>query len=117
MNFPLVSIIIPTYNGQTKWIQLAINSVLNQTFCNFELIIINDASTNDIEQCIINFLNTDTRILYYRNTENLGLTATLNKGLSYANGKYIARIDDDDIWCDQDKLSKQIGFMENNPDY
>lgn len=116
MNHPLVSIVLPTYNGRPEWMQLSIKSVLNQTFRNFELIIINDASTNNIEQHILTFLNSDVRIRYYKNIENLGLTATLNKGLSYAKGEYIARIDDDDVWCDQDKLLKQVEFMHNNPD-
>jgi len=76
---PLISIILPTYNGNKKWISESIQSVLDQTYTNFELIIINDASTNDIETTILAFAKKDERIKYYKNDENLQLTKTLNR--------------------------------------
>lgn len=114
---PLVSVILPTYNGRHEWLSESIESVLYQTYKNFELLIINDASTNTIEETILQYQKKDQRILYIKNKENLKLTKTLNKWLELAKWKYIARIDDDDIWCDSDKLQKQVDFMEDNLGY
>ncbi len=113
----LVSIILPTYNWKKEWLEESINSVLNQSYINFELIIINDASTNNIEDIILKFIKKDLRIRYIKNEKNLRLTKTLNKWIDLSKWKYIARIDDDDIWYDKDKLKKQVEFMEKNPDY
>ena len=113
----LVSIICPTYNWKKEWLSEAIDSVISQSYEDWELIIINDASTNDIESTILEYAKKDKRIIYIKNEENLKLTNTLNKGLELAKWKYIARIDDDDIWVDPDKLQKQVDFMEQNPDY
>lgn len=113
----LVSIILPTYNWKSEWLIESINSVLNQTYNNFELIIINDCSTNNIEKIIEEYEKKDPRIVYVKNEKNLKLTRTLNKWISIANGKYIARIDDDDIWNDGRKLERQVDFMESNGDY
>lgn len=117
MNNPLVSIILPTFNWNSIWLTESINSVLNQSYTNFELIIINDASTNNIEKNILEFTKNDNRIVYNKNDVNLKLTKSLNKWIQLAKWEYIARIDDDDIWCDKDKLKKQVEFMENNLDY
>lgn len=114
---PIVSIILPTYNGKEEWLSESIDSVLNQTFKDFELIIINDASTNYIEQTILEYVKKDKRIVYLKNEKNLKLTKTLNKGLEHVRWKYIARIDDDDIRINKDKLEKQFNFMEKNLDY
>ncbi len=99
------------------WIVLAIKSVLNQTYQNFELILIDDSSTNDVLDKIKDLINSDDRILFIRNNENLKLTKTLNKGIGIAKGKYIARIDDDDIWNNEKKLEKQVQFLEKNTSY
>jgi len=117
MNNPLVSIILSTYNWNSKWLTESINSVLNQSYAIFELIIINDASINDIEETILEFQKKNNRIIYIKNEKNLWLTKSLNKWIELAKWKYIARIDDDDIWYDEDKLKKQVNFMEQNPDY
>lgn len=114
---PLVSIILPTYNGRDEWFKESIDSVLNQTFKDFELIIINDASTNNIEKTILQYIKKDDRIVYIKNEKNLKLTKTLNKWISLARGKYIARIDDDDIWSEKNQLHQQIDFMEDHQDY
>jgi len=114
---PLVSIILSTYNWNHDWLSLAIDSVLNQSFVDFELIIINDCSKNDIEKTILKYSEKDYRIVYIKNEQNLRLTKSLNKGIANSKWKYIARIDDDDIWCDKEKLKKQVDFMEQNPDY
>lgn len=117
MNTPLVSIILSTYNWNHNWLSLSIDSVLNQIFVDFELIIINDCSTNDIEKTILKYSEKDNRVIYIKNEKNLRLTKSLNKGIENSKWKYIARIDDDDIWCDNQKLQKQVDFMEQNPDY
>lgn len=113
----IVSIILPIYNSKEERLSEAITSILNQTFKNFELIIINDASTNNIEQTILELTKKDNRIIYVKNENTLKLTKTLNKWLSIANWKYIARIDDDDIRCDPQKLELQVDFMEKHKEY
>lgn len=114
---PLVSIILPVYNWKPEWLSEAIDSVLLQSYTNFELIIINDASTNKIETTILKYLEKDNRLKFYKNESNLRLTRTLNKWIDFSNGVYIARIDQDDIWIDKDKLKKQVKFMETHTEY
>ncbi|KKT30509.1 MAG: hypothetical protein UW27_C0002G0027 [Parcubacteria group bacterium GW2011_GWA1_44_13] len=106
-----ISIILPTHNG-ASYIKQSIESVLKQTHQNFELIIINDGSSDNSEEIIKSFL--DTRIKYIKNDINLGLQKTLNLGINLAEGEYIARIDDDDFWNDEDKLIKQIELFKTN---
>ena len=113
----LVSVILPTYNWKPEWLSESIESVLNQTFKDFELIIINDASNNNIEETILKYRDKDPRIVYLKNEKNLKLVKTLNRGIEHSKWKYIARIDDDDIWINKDKLEKQVNFMEDNEDY
>jgi glycosyltransferase involved in cell wall biosynthesis len=88
-----------------------------QSYHNFEFIIINDASTNNIEDTINEYFKKYDNIIYIKNEKNLGLTKSLNIGIKNSHGEYIARIDDDDYWIIEDKLEKQIDFMENNPEY
>jgi len=111
-----ISIITPSFN-QATFIERTILSVINQSFADFEFLIINDGSTDNSEEIILNYKAKDSRIIYIKNETNIGLQATLNKGLSVAKGDYIARIDSDDIWCDKNKLQKQFDFLEKNPDY
>lgn len=105
-----VSIVLPVYNAQ-ETIAEAIYSILCQTFVDFELILINDGSTDDSESVIGYFK--DPRIQYYTNEKNKGLIYTLNRGISLAKGKYIARMDADDIAMPT-RLEKQIRIMEQN---
>ena len=107
-----VSIILPTYNGAAR-IGRAIDSVIAQTYTDWELIIIDDGSTDGIQASI----PSDARIRYIRNDTNLGIQKSLNRGIDEAKGKYIARIDDDDVWSDMTKLEKQVVFLDANPDY
>lgn len=116
MKTPLISVILSSYNG-TKYIRESIESVLNQSYTNLEFIIINDCSSDNTEDIISEYKKKDSRIIYIKNSSNLKLTASLNKGVEISQGKYIARIDDDDIWSDKDKLKKQVEFMESNTDY
>ncbi|MCK4454169.1 glycosyltransferase [Candidatus Parcubacteria bacterium] len=117
MSYPLlVSIILPTYNRAT-YIRKAIESVLSQTYRGFELIIIDDGSTDETPKIISEFKRKDARVKCMTNKPNIGLVKSLNKGVKNAQGKYIARLDDDDFWCDKGKLEKQVKFLENNPSY
>jgi len=101
---------MPVYNG-VKHLDEAIKSILNQTFKNFEFIIIDDGSTDDSVKIIKSY--NDNRIRYFENNENLGQSTTLNKGLNLARGKYIARMDQDDISTPV-RFVKQLEFMEDN---
>jgi glycosyltransferase involved in cell wall biosynthesis len=112
MNDPAISIILPAYNCEA-YIGKAIQSVLDQTFTDFELIIINDGSTDKTEFIILSF--TDERIVYQKNPSNKGLIYTLNRGIEIAKGKYIARMDADEI-CLPDRLKNQKMFLDENAD-
>ena len=112
MPIPKISIIMAVYNGE-DYIELAIDSVLSQSFTDYEFIIVDDCSTDATEKIILSYK--DTRIKYLRNKVNVGQTPSLNIGLKLANGEYIARIDADDIYL-PGKLKKQFDFMEKNKD-
>ncbi len=105
---------ICTYN-RADYISKSIHSVLNQTFKNFEVIIVDDCSTDDTKQIIGAF--NDHRIKYFFNEDNLGITRSRNRALQLSSGEYIAVLDSDDYWTDDTKLEKQIGFLENNLDF
>ena len=90
---PKISVIMPAYNAE-KYLREAIDSILGQTFTDFELIVINDCSRDDTEQIILSYQ--DPRIVYLKNEKNLGVAGTLNRGLEVARGAYIARMDADD---------------------
>lgn len=111
--YPLVTVLMSTYNND-KTVGKAINSILNQTFNDYEFLIINDASTDKTEQKVKAF--SDNRVRIINNKDNLGLTRSLNKGLEKAKGKYLARIDADDISLPQ-RLEKQVNFLKNNLDF
>ncbi|MFL9484389.1 glycosyltransferase family 2 protein [Chitinophagaceae bacterium LWZ2-11] len=107
-----ISVLMPAYNAG-PYIAEAIDSVLNQTFPNFELVIINDGSTDNTEEVIRSF--NDERIILI-NQKNTGVAEALNTGLKFAKGKYIARFDSDDV-CLPQRLEKQLAYLENNPAY
>ncbi len=109
---PLVSVLLPVYNG-AKYLNEAIESILNQSYQNLEFVIINDGSTDKTEEIIKTY--TDKRIRYFKQS-NMGLAGTLNKGIGLAQGKYIARQDADDIAL-PGRIEKQVKFLENNPEY
>uniref|UniRef100_UPI003890F5E9 glycosyltransferase family 2 protein n=1 Tax=Methanobrevibacter sp. TaxID=66852 RepID=UPI003890F5E9 len=110
---PKISLIMSVYNGE-DYLSEAIESVLNQTFRDFELIVINDCSTDKTYEILKRFAELDKRVKVHTNEVNLRLPSSLNKAISYAQGKYIARMDADDI-CLPERLEKQYNFMENNP--
>jgi glycosyltransferase involved in cell wall biosynthesis len=110
-NAPLVSVLMPVYNGE-HYLRQAVDSILHQTFEDFEFIIINDGSTDNTLSILKDY--TDPRIILLQNKQNKGLVATLNYGLSVVRGQYIARMDADDIAFPH-RLEKQVQFMESNP--
>lgn len=111
---PSISVIMPAFNA-SKTIELSIESVLKQTQNDFELIIINDCSTDDTLQKIEEIAREDSRIRVYSNEINSGASFSRNYGVSVAKGDWIAFIDSDDLWR-EDKLKKQIELVDNNPD-
>lgn len=110
MKHPLVSVIIPVYNGE-KFLKDAIDSVLCQTFSDFELLIINDASRDNSAKIVNSY--SDSRIRFLENSFNLGLAGARNRGINEAQGKYIAWLDCDDISLPT-RLEKQINVLEND---
>ena len=109
-----VSVIMSVFNNEDS-LDKAIESILNQTFRDFEFIIINDASSDKSPQIIKFYKDKDKRIRYLENKKNIGLTASLNKALRAAKGEFIARIDADDISLSK-RLELQVSFLENNKD-
>ena len=102
--------ILPVYNAE-HYLKKAIDSVLQQTFADFELIIVNDGSVDRSEQIILSY--DDSRIVYVRNKRNEGLIASLNKAIDMAKGEYIARMDADDIALPQ-RFEKQINHLQTS---
>jgi glycosyltransferase involved in cell wall biosynthesis len=115
MNFPRISIIMSVYNG-SRYLSESIQSIINQTYPDFEFIIVDDGSTDNTFEILNEYSRQDSRILIYRSETNLGLAGGLNIGLKYAKGEYIARQDADDISLPE-RLFKQVEFMDSNPDY
>ena len=110
MNIPKISVVLAVYNGQ-RYIKPSIESVLAQTYGDFELIIVNDASTDSTLNIIE--LYSDPRVIVHNNNENMGQTASLNAGLRMARGKYIARTDAGDISV-PDRFLKQVRFLDEH---
>lgn len=112
MDPPKVSVIMSVYNG-SKYLRESVDSILNQTFTDFEFIIFDDCSTDDSWEILNSYAELDSRIVVRRNERNLGLTKTLNQALSLARGDYIARQDDDDISF-PNRLLVQTNILERD---
>ena len=110
---PLVSVIMLTYN-RANLVPYAIQSILNQTYQNFELIIINDASTDNTSDIISKYAK-DPRIKIITNTTNKGIVYNRNLGIKLSQGKYISWLDDDDL-AEKNKLEEQVKFLEKHQD-
>lgn len=110
--YPEISVIMPVHNVE-KYIFGAVQSILNQSFENFELIIIDDASTDNTYNIINQFQ--DKRIIKLRNQSNKGIAVTLNKCLQFAHGEFIIRMDGDDI-SKPERFEKQLYYMKSNPE-
>ena len=114
MQGPRISVVMPAYNSE-KYISEAIESILNQTFTDFEFIILNDGSTDNTAKIISEYAGKDKRIKFVNNEQNKGLVGVLNEGLDLANGEYIARMDSDDISLPM-RFEKQIKYMDEHPE-
>lgn len=110
MQQDLVSIITPSFNCGS-FIEETFDCILNQTYQNWELVVVDDCSTDNTEEIVTSF--TDSRIKYLKNSENSGAAVSRNRALREAKGRWIAFLDSDDLWT-PDKLEKQIKFMEEN---
>lgn len=114
MSAPKVSVLMPVYNG-SDYLQESIDSILSQTYTDFEFVIIDDASTDDTWAILQHNAGRDPRIRLLQNPQNLGLIMTLNKGIEAATGQYIARQDADDISLPQ-RLAREVQVMDGQPD-
>lgn len=111
---PKVSFLMSNYNTPSEYLKKALDSVLSQTFDDFEVVIINDGSVDDSKTVLYDYAKRDKRIKIVENEQNLGLPRSLNKGIEYCSGEYIARMDTDDI-CYPDRLEKQVAYMDAHP--
>lgn len=109
---PLVTVLMPLFNG-AAFVREAVASILAQSWCDFELLIIDDGSSDTGPEIVKGF--DDNRIVHLHNSNNIGVAATLNRGLDLARGRYVARMDADDI-CLPDRLAHQVAFMEKHLD-
>lgn len=111
-NYGLVSIITPSYNT-AKFIGETIRSVQAQTYPNWEMIIVDDCSTDNTDEVVAEYRKADGRIRYFKNEKNSGAAVSRNKALLEANGRWMAFLDSDDLWVPE-KLEKQLKFMVEN---
>lgn len=110
---PKVSVLTPLYNTNPKFLKEMIESILNQTFDDFEFILLNDSPNNkELKDIVLSYK--DNRIIYIENEENIGISKSRNKLLELAKGEYIAIFDHDDISLPQ-RLEKQVDFLDKNP--
>jgi len=116
MQMPKISIVMATWN-RAGLLAKTIESVRAQTFHDWELIIADDGSTDETPKIIKEWENRESRIIYTRSETNIGISQNYNRAFRMARGSYIAMIDDDDPWCDAQKLEKEISFLEKYPDY
>lgn len=110
---PLVSVVLPTYNGGAT-LPDAVRSILNQTYQNLELIVVDDASTQDIPAALVEFA-ASPKLRIIRNEKNSGLAASLNAGIAVARGSFIARMDDDDYSLPS-RLAEQVKLLQAQPE-
>ena len=110
MNEKLVSVVIPNYNGE-RFVEKTLDSVLNQTYQHYEVIVVDDCSTDRSTEIIESYSRKDPRICLIRMPENSGVAKARNKGIIQAKGDYIALLDNDDLWT-KDKIERQIKLTE-----
>lgn len=111
---PRISVLLPIYNGE-KFLDEALQSLANQTFRDFEVIAINDHSTDNSTSIVHAWVEKDTRFRLFENTGPNGLPNALNFGLQHATGEFVARMDQDDI-CRPDRFAKEIDFLDRHSD-
>ena len=113
-NRPIISVLMPVHNG-ADFLEESVESILSQTFCNFELIISDDGSTDCTSQMLKNFAETDSRVRLSRNYSRQGVSSTLNQAARLARGSLLARMDADD-WSCRNRFEVQLEKFEENPD-
>lgn len=115
---PVVSIIAPTCN-RAKLLKKMVDSVLTQSYQLWELIVVDDISTDNTDSMMKEYSDMDSRIKYFRIPvdKEPGITKYLNFGLNISQGKYISRLDDDDYWMDDDVLKTEVEFLDTHPEY
>ena len=111
---PKISVVLSTYNRE-RTLRYALNSLLKQTYSNFELIVINDGSVDNTQEILEEYAAKDQRIKIIKHEQNMGIVYGLNEGLEQARGEYIARMDDDDLSYPE-RFKKQLAYMEEHPD-
>jgi glycosyltransferase involved in cell wall biosynthesis len=112
---PKISVCVCTFN-RASMLSQAIDSIIFQTYRNLEIIVIDDGSTDTTQKIMDEYTRRDVRIVYMRNTVNIGINATRNIALEHCTGEYIAVLDSDDYWIMPDKLALQMQFLSTNPD-
>lgn len=110
---PDISVVMAVYNGE-KFLKETLDSILSQTFENFEVVVIDDCSTDGTADILKVYSEKDGRIKVFKNETNMKLARSLNRGIELAQGKYIVRMDADDI-CLKNRLERQFSFMESHP--
>lgn len=113
---PKISVIMPVFNQEVHYLRTAIESILNQSYSDFEFIIIDDGSNDAVVAILAEFSKRDQRIRVFRNEVNSGIIISLNRGISHAKGEFIARMDSDDISL-RNRLERQLQFLEEHPDH
>ena len=111
----LISINITTYN-RSHLLARCLDSVISQTYKNIEIVIVDDYSTDDTANVVDQYIARDPRIKYIRHKRNLGNAFSRNTAINNGTGKYVAFMDDDDVWIDSDKLVKQVKALCNQPE-
>jgi glycosyltransferase involved in cell wall biosynthesis len=111
---PRVSVLMPVFNGEA-FLRQSVDSILAQTFRDFELIVVDDGSSDESYSLLAEYAQLDERVKLIRNDINIGIAGTLNNGLRECRGEYIARMDADDVSLPQ-RLEKQLAFMDRSPD-
>lgn len=112
---PIVSCVVPCFNERIEILQLSLGSLRDQSFSNFECIVIDESTNQEIAEFCRKFCDSDSRFAYIHPEKRQGLAASLNMGIQLANGKFVARFDSDDV-CRFDRLSKQVDFLDMNPE-
>ena len=110
---PVISVVMPVYNTEIPLLKDAVESILGQTFRDFEFLIVDDGAPEEVKEYLAGIA--DPRVRIIRNPGNIGITRSLNVGFGEAKGKYVARMDSDDISLPE-RFEKQLAFMEDNPD-
>lgn len=114
MTTPAVTVLMPVYNG-APYLREAVDSILNQTFSDFDFLIVDDGSTDETPKILEEYIRKDARVRVVRNEKNLRISASLNRGLELAAAPLIARMDADDVSLPE-RLEKQVEFMRKHPD-